>query len=103
MLQQERNFVLPPTAPETLVVHDVALELLRALEEDDDGDLQAAAAKERVRLLDWQVRPSRVRCLFVEVLLPSFTARPTEGVEKLTTADLIRLYHSIINNTTRFA
>lgn len=53
-MKQERGFVLPPTAPETSLVHQVALELLRALQED--ASAATAAARERVGQLEWEVR-----------------------------------------------
>lgn len=54
VLQQERAFILPPSAPETVLVHDVALEMLRALQEAEAPDM--AAAQARVRQLEWRVR-----------------------------------------------
>ena len=54
MVKSERAFILPPTAPETSLVHQVALELLRALQEDTTP--ATAAARERVGQLQWEVR-----------------------------------------------
>lgn len=54
MVKSERAFILPPTAPETSLVHQVALELLRALQEDTSP--ATAAARERVGQLQWEVR-----------------------------------------------